>query len=605
MLLEESGIYPEVAAQRGYRTVRSRTELLEFKKYQRRAPGLHIPTYSPDGTTTSAQLRPDNPRKDKRGKPLKYETPGGSEVILDVHPRSMAAVRDPAVDLWITEGVKKGDALASRGECAISLIGVWNWQRGGELLPCWDHVALKGRRVYVVFDSDVMTKEGVQLALERLVTALEGFGTDVRVVYLPDGEGGEKVGVDDYLVAGGTVAELKALARKFEPQDLGQVRLSRDAKLEALVENAWQTLWAFEWKGTGGASARDAYEQLVEAAARCGHPHGDGVRLRISWRTLQDRANIGSSRTLSKAIGRLEEWGLCYRDNKGRKADKTGAFVLRASVKQLGGSSAGKEKEPNPSRGSDPGALQPRVPRLRWSDPGRKARRGLTKGSTRVRVTRLPARPPRKRLGKIRGAVIDALDVAGGVLHLRELYDVLKPGRPPEKKRPRDLRRRQLPMLERAGIVAVYEEDPGEGLVVKLTDNWREALENARELGGELKAEELARDRYARQRRAYRNRDNIEPDHHYANVGADGWVEDLEPADAPRPGLSPLAEAMKLYLQRNPHGAHEPPGWIGSTCWALDYYDGKPTAAESKAAVEELRAGGYMAEVLRRARAGA
>lgn len=186
MLEHESGIDPGVVDERGYRTVRSRTDLLDFKKYQRRAPALRIPLYSPDSETTSAQLRPDNPRRDKSGKAIKYETAGGSKVILDVHPRNMAAVRDPGVDLWITEGVKKGDCLTSRGECAISLVGVWNWQRDGEPLSCWDHVALQGRRVYVAFDSDVMVKEGVQLALKRLVAFLEGRGADVMVCYLPE-----------------------------------------------------------------------------------------------------------------------------------------------------------------------------------------------------------------------------------------------------------------------------------------------------------------------------------------------------------------------------------------------------------------------------------
>ncbi|MCA1739507.1 MAG: DUF3854 domain-containing protein, partial [Actinobacteria bacterium] len=186
-----SGIDPAIAAERGYKTITSRAELLEFKKYQRR-PGLHIPIYSPDGQTESCQLRPDNPRKDKKGKALRYETPGGSTVILDVHPRMREEVRSGSGDLCITEGIKKADALTSRGLPTIGLIGVWNFQRGGEMLPCWDHVRLNGRRVYVAYDSDVMVKENVQLALERLVAALEGRGAEVLVVYLPDAADGFK-----------------------------------------------------------------------------------------------------------------------------------------------------------------------------------------------------------------------------------------------------------------------------------------------------------------------------------------------------------------------------------------------------------------------------
>jgi hypothetical protein len=186
MLIGESSIAPDLVAERGYATVRSRTELLGFKKYQRRVPALLVPIYSPDGETTSAQLRPDNPRKDKKGKPLKYETPGESTVILDVHPRMRESVRYSTEDLWITEGIKKADSLASRDLPTVGLIGVWNWQRDGEMLPCWDYVRLEGRRVYIVFDSDVMEKENVQLALERLVGSLEDRGADVMVCYLPE-----------------------------------------------------------------------------------------------------------------------------------------------------------------------------------------------------------------------------------------------------------------------------------------------------------------------------------------------------------------------------------------------------------------------------------
>jgi hypothetical protein len=186
MLYDDSGIDPGVVKQRGYYTARQPSEVPEaFKNYQRR-PGLVVPMFSPDATSRSWQLRPDIPRKDKKGRPLKYETPGSSEVILDVHPRMLEEVRAGDGDLWITEGIKKADSLTSRGLPTIGLIGVWNWQRDGELLPCWEHVRLQGRRVYVVFDSDVMSKEGVQLALERLVAALEDLGAEVFVVYLPE-----------------------------------------------------------------------------------------------------------------------------------------------------------------------------------------------------------------------------------------------------------------------------------------------------------------------------------------------------------------------------------------------------------------------------------
>ena len=50
-----------------------------------------------------------------------------------------------------------------------------------------------------------------------------------------------------------SVAELKVLARKFEPADIGTIRLSRDAKLGASLEYLWQQWHDADWmhfKGT-------------------------------------------------------------------------------------------------------------------------------------------------------------------------------------------------------------------------------------------------------------------------------------------------------------------------------------------------------------------
>ena len=70
--------------------------------------------------------------------------------------------------LWLTEGQKKADALASHGAVALCLLGVWNFKGkipgGTTLLADWDYVALNGREVRLVFDSDVVTIPGVRKA---------------------------------------------------------------------------------------------------------------------------------------------------------------------------------------------------------------------------------------------------------------------------------------------------------------------------------------------------------------------------------------------------------------------------------------------------------
>jgi len=181
MLLEGSNINPEVAEARDYRTIEKNVELERcgFPRKQWNPPGLLIPVHSPAGGIATYQYRPDLPRIDKDGRPIKYETPSGSRMTLDVHPFARDKLGDPSIPLFITEGIKKGDALVSRGLCVVTLLGVWNWRgtndKGGKVaLPDWDYVALNnGRDVYIVFDSDVMLKPGVHEAMRRLKAFLE------------------------------------------------------------------------------------------------------------------------------------------------------------------------------------------------------------------------------------------------------------------------------------------------------------------------------------------------------------------------------------------------------------------------------------------------
>jgi hypothetical protein len=207
-LLRKSAIADAVAEARGYFSATKRTELgdLGFARYQQLVPALVVPIWGVRGEVVNYQSRPDRPRVDaERGREVKYETVADSSVRLDVPPGCRPLLGSPLAALWVTEGSRKADALASAGVCAISVLGV----------DCintddWDRVALDERRVYVVFDSDVMVKRTVHGALERLAKLLRAKGAAVSFVYLPTTEG--KIGVDDYLAGGGTVEDLYALA---------------------------------------------------------------------------------------------------------------------------------------------------------------------------------------------------------------------------------------------------------------------------------------------------------------------------------------------------------------------------------------------------------
>src|SRR5829696_175766 len=283
-LFENSAIVEEVAAARGYRTIRRRSEVpTEFAQWQRRL-GLLVPTHSPDRVTSGHQLRPNKPIHRKNGNAPRYETPAGSRVTLDVNPLMLEEVRHGGSDLWLTEGCKKVDSLTSRCLPTVGIIGVWNFaepgSKGKTPLSCWDHVQLRDRQVIIVYDADARTNANVQEALRRLVAMLEKLGAVVLVVYLPAVNGDGKAGVDDYLAAGGTVAELRLMAAPYQPLDVGWERMSQDEKLRAALEEQRADWWGTDWNqivGTGekphwmrGYTVRDVEEAMLRLATRGG-----------------------------------------------------------------------------------------------------------------------------------------------------------------------------------------------------------------------------------------------------------------------------------------------------------------------------------------------
>jgi hypothetical protein len=223
-LLEASGIPVDVARERGYRSVDTKVQLKKFGfgEAQRRVPALLIPIRDVRGDYMTMQIRPDSPRE-KNGRELKYETPTGSGLVIDLPPRARPWIGDPTRPLFITEGARKADAAVARGLCCVALMGVYGWrgknEHGGTTaLADWEMIALKGRDVYVAFDSDVTINPSVADALTRLAGFLSRRGATPRVIYLPAGEGGVKTGLDDYLAAGHGVLDLLAHARDELPK---------------------------------------------------------------------------------------------------------------------------------------------------------------------------------------------------------------------------------------------------------------------------------------------------------------------------------------------------------------------------------------------------
>jgi hypothetical protein len=191
-------------------TEKAALDRLGFSPVQRVPPALVIPVWAPAGQRVGNMIRPDAPRL-VRNRLLKYEWPAKAPLRLDVPPVVADRIGDTGVELWITEGPIKADALASAGAgCVVGLAGVWAWLTDTPL-PDWEDVALRDRRVLLCFDSDAMAKPEVHKALHRLLAWLTNRGARAEVVYLPAGDGA-KVGVDDFLAAGHPLADVEALA---------------------------------------------------------------------------------------------------------------------------------------------------------------------------------------------------------------------------------------------------------------------------------------------------------------------------------------------------------------------------------------------------------
>lgn len=250
MLEKDSSISSGMVAARGYWTARTVKDLedLGFKNVKpEQLPSLVVPLYGVDGDVVYHQHRPDCPRVDNDGRTVKYESLPNQPPRIDVGPIPFG-IDDPSIPLWITEGVKKVDSAIVRGICCVGLIGVWNWRgksaSGGLMeLADWDRIAIKGRIIYIAYDSDVMVKPSVKQALKRLAAILRRRGAkDVRPVVMPHFADG-KTGLDDWFATGKTASDLLQhvdlnllRAQGIVTNNRSLADVTSDA-LEALIDN--------------------------------------------------------------------------------------------------------------------------------------------------------------------------------------------------------------------------------------------------------------------------------------------------------------------------------------------------------------------------------
>lgn len=195
-------------------------------------PCLAIPFHGADGTFLGyVRVKPDKMRKSKHGgKSIKYESPLRSSNRAYIPPGTRSALADVSQSLLVTEGEKKAAKADQEGFRCIGLVGVYGWMKGRpknaegkgegqrELIPDLAAVAWQGRRVFIVYDSDLTTKPEVRWAEWHLAEGLRKAGAEVYAVRIPGAADGSKQGIDDFLVAAGAEAlkELIATAKPLE-----------------------------------------------------------------------------------------------------------------------------------------------------------------------------------------------------------------------------------------------------------------------------------------------------------------------------------------------------------------------------------------------------
>jgi len=206
---------------------------------KRLGPCLVLPFFDLHGKPTNyVRLKPDNPQADAKKKRVKkYEAPRGVGNQAYFPPATIAALADPTIPVCITEGEKKGAAADQAGVPCVALSGVWNWcekrerQADGRargklrLIAQLATINWTGRTVHILFDSDLATNDSVKLARYRLAVALQKLGAKVFVVDLPEGDGGTKQGLDDYLLHH-TAEDLRQLLKEAKPPEPPNVKAS-------------------------------------------------------------------------------------------------------------------------------------------------------------------------------------------------------------------------------------------------------------------------------------------------------------------------------------------------------------------------------------------
>jgi hypothetical protein len=523
VLVEGSGIDPQVLAERGVRSIKKgrRGQGLPstYSRRQRaRGNGMLFTVHRPNGETATI-FRPDE--LDPKNPGHRYEQPpkflGGSGNVLDMHPSLHQMVMDASVPVVFTEGIKKADSMTSAARregidiVPVAISGVWNWLSEGEAIPDMFDVPVEGRRVLIAFDSDMLRKPEVMMAAERLAEHLRQRGADVEVVYLEDQADGSKTGADDFLVNGGTLAELLALARPYEPGDLQREKLDRNEELRRSLDYLRSLAEKMPAATRRDCSKLAAWRACMTMLEERGEIVEDGIGTFIPSLDGAARAHM-SQDIFSKCMRDLEEDGWIRRIKaEQRKLADSYVFKIGGGVVLVNNGTKAEESNTSNSQVHRGYRVLHPLQEVRWSSPGSgKSLRGVVDGTRKPRQAPSSGESEAKlRPGKKRDEVLRYVVSNGGAATRDELLGRFGTAKTTWKDFKRNVlsellgKRRQYKGTPLSvGPPVIELDDAG----VRLVPDWEDAWEKHRILSGEEEAERKQERDNAMKRIAYRKR---------------------------------------------------------------------------------------------------
>jgi len=314
------------------------------------------------------------------------------------------------------------------------------------------------------------------------------------------------------------------------------------------------------WKELAKKSEARFARALIREGRKFGKRVPTGLRVEKSFRQMAEILGVHRN-TVSNLVRRAKEAGWLRQDNADRQGEKPGAFVL-VDPRQFCDTD-------NPPRRVGEGVTslsRPREKLLNVADltTPHHRHRGFVGYSKEHTLCVIEARGPLDR------------ETAAGLLGWA---------------RPRDLERlhleplSELGLLEKQGDIYAVPGDYRERQESVLGEEYstvqprvrREISVEGRNLyvvrdcgivASESERLRLAKEQHARERDGYRNRAANPADSHYANVGADGYTEDLERVGGLSKTDSRTLEAIGAFEDKYGRGAFR---WDRASCKQLFY----------------------------------